>query len=450
MIDDKGGLAQLRVQDDWVPKAAYLDPEFANLEAERLWSRVWQIACREEELPTVGSYVTVDVANESFLIVRSDEGRLRAFHNVCQHRGRRLVDHVTGRALQFTCGFHAWQYNLDGTSRRVPDLEDWGGKLDLCDLGLKPLRLDTWGGFVFVNMDPDAVPLEEFLGKAGEMLGPFEFENMRYRWYKTARMNVNWKVAIEAFDEGYHVQGTHPQALQIMDDPTHSVAHGPHAMFYQPAIPSRGVGQPSARTNLPEVQDVRPGLVRYVEEFEADLKGLFCDRHPAATRRLLTEVDPGVSYYEALGAMVGFWRDAAIEAGAGWPENLSAEHVGAAGTDWHVFPNFVTLMTPDSAICYRVRPDGVNPESCFFDMWALQRYAPGQEPPLQRQFFDHWRDHDDWGQVYSQDFANMESVQKGMKSSGFVASRTSPKQELPISNLHKAIYGYVFCEQADS
>lgn len=431
------------VRADFVPKRGYLDPAFAKLEAERLWPRVWQVACREEEVPRVGDYVTVEVGVESFLIVRTGEDRLQAFHNVCQHRGRRLVEGVAGRVGHFVCGFHAWRYNLDGTLRSIPDHEDWGDALPACDVGLKPLLLETWGGFVFVNMDLKAKPLREFLGKAYEILNPFEFERMRYRWYKTTRMRVNWKVAIEAFNEGYHVQGTHPQALQIMDDPTESYAFGPHAMFVQPTVGSRGIGQPSARTKQATEDDFRPGVVRYVEEFEADLKALFCDRHPTATRRLLTEVDKSASYYEVLGEMVRFWREAAIEAGAGWPENLTAEHVAQAGIDWHIFPNFVTLMTPDAAVCYRVRPDGLDPESCFFDMWAIQRYAPGAEPPLERQHFDYWREHDDWGMVYSQDFANMEWVQKGMKSTGFVGSRTNPKQEVPVSNFHRVIYEYL-------
>jgi hypothetical protein len=114
-----------------------------------------------------------------------------------------------------------------------------------------------------------------------------------------------------------------------------------------------------------------------------------------------------------------------------------------AGIDWHLFPNFIILMTPESAICYRVRPDGENPESCFFDLWAIQRYAPGKQPALTRAYYDPWRENADWGEVYTQDFSNAEWVQKGMKSSGFVAARPSPKQEIAVSNFHKYIYKYL-------
>lgn len=444
MVDEvKSRSAQPAVREDWAPKDAYLSPEFARLEREHLWTKVWQIACRVEELPKPGSYVTFDVANESVLVVRSADGQIRAFHNVCSHRGRRLVDATAGIARNFVCGFHAWTYATDGSCTRVVDQDDWSGKLAACDVDLKRLKVDTWGGFVFVNMDQDAEPLIDFLGEVDKVLGPYEFENMRYRGMRTARLPVNWKIALEAFAEGYHVQGTHPQALQIMDDTTASVAYGPHAMFWQPGEGSRGVGAPSARTNLEVPADRRSGLVGYLEYFERDLKGLLSDRQPVAAQRLLTEVEPTATYEEMMGALAGFWRDAAIESGAGWPENLTMEILAKAGTDWHVFPNFITLMTPESAICYRVRPDGDNTESCFFDIWTIQRYAPGQEPDVVREYYDPWRDNTEWGEVFTQDFTNAEAVQKGMKSSGFVASRTNPKQEIPISNFHRTLREYL-------
>jgi hypothetical protein len=228
-----------------------------------------------------------------------------------------------------------------------------------------------------------------------------------------------------------------------MDDPSSSFAHGPHGMFFLPEVGSRGLGQPSARTNKQPTADYRAGIVKYVEYFERDLKGLFSDQHPIASRRLLTEVRPEASYPEVMSKMVEFWRDAAIKSGAGWPERLTPDIVAKAGIDWHIFPNFITLMTPESAICYRIRPDGENPESSFFDLWAIQRYAPGSEPAVTREYYDPWRENQAWGEVYSQDFANAEAVQKGMKSKGFVASRTNPKQEVPVSNFHKYIYQYL-------
>jgi len=431
------------VRPDFVPKEGYLEPAFARLEADRLWTKVWQVACREEELLRIGSFVTVDIADDSVIVVRTERDRLRAFHNVCQHRGRRLVDAAAGRTHHFACRFHAWQWNIDGTLKEVPDHADWGNLLPACEIGLKPLKLDTWGGFVFVNMDLNAEPLRDFLGQAHTVLSPFEFDKMRFRWYKTVHLTVNWKVALEAFNEGYHVQGTHRQLLQVMDDPTRSYAYGKHGMFFQPDSESgRGIGHPAIKTNLPPSEDYRIGLLNYVVLMSKDLKAIFSDRCEKATARLLTEVPANAAPAQMLGAMIGFWRDAAIESGAGWPD-ITPEQMAAGGTDWHIFPNLIVLMTPDAAICYRARPDGTDPEACFFDVWSLQRYAPGKEPEIKRESYENWRDFDDWGMILSQDFENMEAVQKGMKSRGFIGSRTNPKQEVPVSNFHRAISDYL-------
>lgn len=139
-----GNANKAMVRDDWVPKSAYLDPEFARLESERLWTRVWQVACREEELPRPGNFVTVDIANESFLVVRSEDNAIRAFHNVCTHRGRKLVEAVSGRAPKFVCGFHAWMFDSNGECVHIPDEQDWQGAIKACDMALRPLKVDTW------------------------------------------------------------------------------------------------------------------------------------------------------------------------------------------------------------------------------------------------------------------------------------------------------------------
>ena len=116
------------VRDDFVPKEAYFSADFARLEAARLWPRVWQIACRVEELPTVGSYVTYDIVDDSIVVVRTSASEIKAYHNVCTHRGRRLVDGC-GSARRFQCPFHGWQFELDGRPAVVVDRDDWGDGL---------------------------------------------------------------------------------------------------------------------------------------------------------------------------------------------------------------------------------------------------------------------------------------------------------------------------------
>lgn len=432
-----------QVRDDFVPKEPYVDPRYVALEKERLWPKVWQVVCRLEELPNPGDYVTYEVADESIVVVRVDDQTLRAYYNVCQHRGRRLTEGC-GNAKHFYCRFHGWRWNLDGSSREVVCPEDYAGCLQDSEIGLKSVHVDTWAGFVFITMEDAPQPLRDFLAPVPEILDGFEFEKMRYRWYKTVVLPCNWKVVLGAFNEGYHVTATHPQLLRFYDERTVSEVFGPHSMVtYHPDI--RPFGLPSPRL-VPDSElrdtDPRKGLVGFVELMERQLHALYTPRDAEATKRLLAEVsedeDPNIIFMK----MMMFQRDAAIAEGAGWPDGLTPENILRAGADWHMFPNFIVLPYLDAALCYRARPNGDHPDSCVFDVWSLVRYAPGAEPALKREFFSEWREEDDWGGILSQDFQNLGEVQKGMKSRGFVGSRTNPVQERGITNFHRALSEY--------
>src|ERR1700733_3335070 len=187
-----------QVRDDFVPKHDYLSRDFAKMEEDRLWPRVWQIACREEEIPNVGDYVTYDIVDESIVVVRSAATEIKAFYNVCQHRGRRLTSGC-GVMKEFACRYHGWRYDLQGRNTLVVDRNDWKDCLRDGESDLKQVRVDIWGGYVFVNMDPNAEPLLEFLSPVPELLKSYEFEKLRYRWYRTVVYPCNWKVLQEGF-----------------------------------------------------------------------------------------------------------------------------------------------------------------------------------------------------------------------------------------------------------
>jgi phenylpropionate dioxygenase-like ring-hydroxylating dioxygenase large terminal subunit len=435
------------VRGDFVPKTDYLSREFLGLENEMLWPRVWQVVCRNEELPAVGDYVVYDIADESILVVRVAADRIKAYYNVCQHRGRQLRDGGCGHAQAFQCRFHGWRWKLDGSLDRVVDRHDWEGCASFSDgdLRLKEVRVDQWGGWVFVNMDSAAAPLGEYLAPVQEYLDPFEFHKMRYRWYKTVVLPCNWKVALEAFNEGYHVAATHPQLLEtIGDDVTTAHLFGKHGMFaYQGT--ERPYGAPSARTGKPVPPDLRPGIVSFFAELERTLKAIYSPRAAEAVARLLSEVPADAAPAEIFARLMAFQKEAAVASGAGWPE-ISIEQLMRAGTNWHLFPNYVVLMAPDGAITYRARPNGGDPDSCLFDIWSLVRYAPGAEPVLKREFYaDCYADTEkNFGRILAQDIHNMGRVQKGMKSRGFAGARTNPKQEASVSNFHRVLHQHLF------
>ncbi|MBI1182025.1 MAG: Rieske 2Fe-2S domain-containing protein [Alphaproteobacteria bacterium] len=425
------------VRDDFVPKEAYYARDFAELEADRLWPFVWQVACRLEEIPQVGDFVIYDIVDESILVVRTGEDSVRAFHNVCPHRGRRLADRC-GSVERFTCPFHGWQFALDGRNVRVVDREDWAGCLDDEDIRLSEVRCDHWGGFVFVNMDADAEPLADFLAPLPEYCARFEFEKLRFRWYKTVVIPANWKTVLGFFNEFYHVQQAHPQLLEFTNDYSRSGGFGRHSQIW---FDAEGAMPFSRSPRLPKAPEppMKEHIVAFAEHYNVALKAMLSERNYAAAMRVRDEVPADTPPLETLARWVEFQVEAAIADGAGWPGELTPDYIERSGLDWHVFPNTIFLHgMVDGVLWYRMRPNGRDPESSLFDIWSLVRYAPGKEPPLEREFHTDWRD-GDFGLIFQQDFVNIPEVQKGYRSRGFRGERTNPVQERAISNFHRVL-----------
>lgn len=419
----------------------YISRDFVEKEKRNLWPKVWQVACRLEEIPNPGDYVVYEIADESIIVARNKAGQVVAYHNVCPHRGRQLTEGC-GRASQFRCKYHGWTFDLDGKNVFVQDEKDWEGSLDRENLDLFHVKVDFWGGFVWINMDPNAETLTEYLETIPSYLDAFEYEKMRYRWYLTIHIPCNWKVAQEAFMEGYHVAATHPQLLPYFgDDYTQSVAQGKHSYFgyWQSTRPA---GLPSPRLKEEAPADPRPAVMRFFREYEDQLKAIFTERDYEASKSLLNAVPEDTDPLTAFVTAVELGRAAAEAEGIGYPPNLTWEHLAKAGADWSVFPNSVTLPWFDGALWYRARPDGDDPDKCIFDIWSLVRYAPGKEPPLDRKVFASM-DGNSAGMILDQDISNMKLVQKGMKSRAFVKARPNPVQEVEVSNFHNVLETYV-------
>src|SRR5215831_8953677 len=199
---------------DRIPKQRYFDADFYQLEAELLWPRVWQMACRLEEIPNPRDYAEYEILDQSVIVLRTDDMGVRAFQNACRHRGVRVV---AGRGTcdnGFICPFHGWCYGVDGENTFVPRakaLSEHNLRPD--DINLMAVRCEVWGGCAWINFDNDAPPLRECIEPAATVLDAWKVESLRTeRWY-ACRLPVNWKLAIEAFVEMYHVVQTHPQLV---------------------------------------------------------------------------------------------------------------------------------------------------------------------------------------------------------------------------------------------
>jgi phenylpropionate dioxygenase-like ring-hydroxylating dioxygenase large terminal subunit len=428
------------VRRDFVPAADY-SPEFHRLEMERLWPRVWQIACREEEIPDVGDYVNYEIGHESILVVRNAPGSIKAFYNVCPHRGRRLCDDARGRLKKFFCGYHAWTFDLDGKVSSIPEADGWEGcpQFSEEDVSLSRVRADTWAGFVWINMNPQCETLQEFLAPLPEKFDAYEWELCRMRSYQTIIFPVNWKVAIEAFVEAYHVVGTHPQLLRY----GHGDASGLEEFYGPGQIHGAHTGGRHYEFNArSEFKDAREYLAVNTEYIYNNLHGLYHDEGLAASRRLLTEAPAGMTLSEARARLSELRREEYLKSGARYPEKLTPAHFVA--TEVQIFPNSSTLPTVEGAFWYRARPNGDDPDSTIFDIWCLGRFAPGKEPAVRQEFYENLEAFKGKNPILEQDFANMVAVHKGMRSRGWKGARPHPKLESNVSNIHRVLHDYVY------
>jgi phenylpropionate dioxygenase-like ring-hydroxylating dioxygenase large terminal subunit len=207
------------VAEGIIDQRRYTSSEFMRLEWQRLWTKVWLIAGRSLDIAQPGDYIVTDIGPESVLIVRQKDGAVRAFYNVCQHRGNRLRPcgrGSTGDSQTFKCLYHHWEYNLDGTYRRIPDVDTFPQGAP--PYGLTELRCAEWGSFVWFSMNEHAEPLERYLDPIPQHLDPYHFERMVQTRDITVEWDCNWKTSVDAFNESYHVQGIHPQLLWHLHD----------------------------------------------------------------------------------------------------------------------------------------------------------------------------------------------------------------------------------------
>jgi phenylpropionate dioxygenase-like ring-hydroxylating dioxygenase large terminal subunit len=423
------------VRDDgFVPKERYTSSEFLDLEMQRLWSRVWQVACREEELAQVGDFIEYMIGDQSILVVRSAPDRITASYNACLHRGTRLGEgrgHFDDGTIQ--CRFHAWRYSLDGALTHVVDRDEFLGLPE--DMCLPPVRAECWGGFVYVNLDPDAEPLLEFLDPLPQLLAPYRMEDMRLRSYLTTVLPANWKVVVDAFNEAYHVQGTHPQILPWTDDTTIEYEQlGKHSHYGR--LPNaRRVLRPSPRLELADDEwDEGQILAGMVE----GLGGAFLADERAVVAELRASNLPR-------GELLARFQERRMELLRSRGFDVSGFDVEqmTSADDVYWFPNVVGPVYPGSAILFRVRPNGLDPDSAIKDTWVLEWPRPGQDwtMPEHRVFHD-WRDRD-WGLITNQDYTNMLEVQTGMKARGFTGLRLNPRQESNVLHMHRVIDEYI-------
>lgn len=199
-----------------IPGGRYISDEFHQLEMDHLWRKTWLCAVRADEIASPGSHKLFKRLGVSVVIVRGKDLQIRAFHNTCRHRGAPLVE-GDGKRNVLMCRYHLWSYDLEGRLINVPEEHDFGN-LDKCARGLLPVRCELWDGWVFINLDDQGPPLAEYLAAISEDLTPLGMNNLRVKGRLHYRIPCNWKAALDAFLEAYHVKAIHQDTVAKLLD----------------------------------------------------------------------------------------------------------------------------------------------------------------------------------------------------------------------------------------
>jgi phenylpropionate dioxygenase-like ring-hydroxylating dioxygenase large terminal subunit len=405
---------------DRIPKQRYYDREFFELEAELLWPRVWQMACRLEEIPHAHDFVTYEILDQSVIVVRDADMGVRAFQNSCRHRGMRLADDRGACDAGFVCPFHGWTYGPDGANTFVPRRREFSEhNVQPGDIDLVPVRCDTWGGCAWINLDHAAPPLRDCLEPAATALDAWKVESLRTEWWYACRLPVNWKLAVEAFVEAYHVVQTHPQLV----------------------IPTRYGRRNGAQF---DPKGFIAADIEYLRAMSDGMGGMVNPNEVRIAEGLRDVALPGDAKAATLewnrtlnDAVTGWYR----ERGADMPDLNELTAAGYNLEFFQCFPHWFVLPMYSSASSYRFRPLG--PEETLMELWSLTRDVdgadrPAPEPP------EAWECGDArWPPIPAQDFSNIPRQQLGLHARGFEFMRLSQSLEGHISNFQRTIDGFL-------
>ena len=409
-----------------IPAERYTSPAFAALEYERVWKQVWQMACREEDIPGPGDFIEYTIGDQSYLLVRGEDGAIRAFANACRHRGN-TIRTGTGHCRALRCGYHGWTWTLDGTLAHIPDRHLTTEVAD-DDYRLGEAAVGSWAGFVFLHPDRrSAPPLEEFLGALVAQLAPYHLERMRATTNTTVRLACNWKVAVEAFLEVYHVPKIHPQLMPRVDDVnTAFEVLGEHSRMIVP------YGVPSMR-----LEDIDP--VRTFRAF-----GESGSAHTPPTAPLPPEL------FDEDGRLLGDQtvRSYLIEQTRLRGETLGHDYSGLTDAqlidDWHyfIFPGLVFNTHAGGFYLFRIRPVIGDPDASLFDLFIFRWPDEAAVPPERVPHTEADPATTSFGKVLDQDFANLPGVQRGLHHDQ-LAEVTLLTSEVRIVHLHRVLERYL-------
>lgn len=417
----------------------YTSREFMEQEWEHMWTRVWLLLGREEEIPNPGDWQQEEVGPESILMVRQDDGGIKAFYNVCQHRGQRLVSAPKGHARRFICPYHSWAWTRDGELNFVQDPDDFPDGNPCGKLRLVEIPCDSFAGFIWINMDRDCVSLKEYLGPVWDDWKVYGIEDWKRYVALSTLAPVNWKVVMDNFNESYHVNTVHrPRGAGVENLRIHSgidtsykttrfdmadEGHGRMIMRGGYVGPTREQGGPIGEPFADILRDWELDPDSFQGREEDTREELQKARRALGPGR-------GYDYFDKL-------CDSQL---------TDAYH-------YTLFPNFAVSLWVDGFHFLRARPHPTDPEKCVFDNWWYAPNPPGAVGPVRSTSGTVERDavveHEffmpgegSMGLTIDQDMSVFPGQQLAMRSRGYTGSYLAG-QESRVARLHELVDDYI-------
>ncbi|MFL3646158.1 MAG: SRPBCC family protein [Cellvibrionales bacterium] len=428
------------LRGDVIDGKRYTSRTFAKKEWQGLWTKIWHVAGRVNELEEPGDYIVHNFMKESVIVAMQEDRELKAFYNACGHRGLRLAEQSSSAVGGFHCPYHGWLWGLDGVLKSAQDPEDFTAGNPCGKLTLQSLRCDTWGGFIWYTMDTDGPDLLDYLSPIPQLYKNYPLESLVRVFWMRVDLPTNWKFATDNFSESYHTRTAHPQVPPWIDQDywtsRHEVWPSGHGRTVQPM-------RPSLSDRLPDGE---------VHPFDQIMEYWGLDPH--AYDNFETKVMQG--WLDLKNKKKCTWRERGYDHYA----NLNDEQL-TDSLHTVVFPNITISFLPDNIVFFRTEPHPDDPEKCFFDLWCMAYPVAGLEtvesimagPQPMKEAMFQYRDFDDGagvpeieGSIVYQDMMLARALQQGMNSQGYTDSNLAG-QESRVRFFHELLNDYIDVHQ---
>ncbi len=429
---DERKLPEPEVGSEPIHGSRYYSAEFMQKEWDHVWTKVWLVAGLAEQIANPGDRMTFDLGRESILCTRDDNGNVRVFYNVCQHRGNKLVHEESSSGRHMSCAYHGWRYKTDGELAYVPQKEDYLQGNPCGKLRLKELRSEVCGGFIWYSLNDEVMSLEEYLGPVYAQMNTYDLKRMKRTHWVTVEGDFNWKVVQDNFNESYHLPYVHPSTKHVMEQN--------HKHCQMDIFEKEG----HARMFMPGAKPT----VEYKGNFDETLKQMKNDFSFWGVDGESFRSDP-----QAIrAAMQKIKRETGAEKGYDFSrltDNQLTDHY-----HYTIFPNFSLSLKVDGAFFLMARPHASDPEKCIFDAWFLNWFPDGTKEYYSAAMFETVSfdtpvphvtgkvGEISCGKVIDEDLSVWTTQQRGLRSSGYTGGYLT-NQEKRVRFFHEEIDRYI-------